>query len=219
MKAYLGEIKPKPPEVVERIAILSTLGGPEYVLDFFAGSGTTGHAIINLNREDGGRRKFILIEMGEYFDTVLLPRITKVMYAPEWKDGKPQREATPMEAERTPRLIKIIRLESYEDTLHNLVAPSTLERVKEIEVAYKHLTGDAYYLHYWIELPLREAETCLRTLDLAHPFNYSLEILTDDGPVRKPVDLIETFNYLYGLRVRRYETWYNKKKTTTGNTV
>ncbi len=211
MKAYLGEIKPKPPELVERIAILSTLGGPEYVLDFFAGSGTTGHAIINLNREDGGRRKFILIEMGEYFDTVLLPRITKVMYAPEWKDGKPQREATPMEAERTPRLIKIIRLESYEDTLHNLVAPSTLERVKEMEVAYKHLTGDAYYLHYWIELPLREAETCLRTLDLAHPFNYSLEILTDDGPVRKPVDLIETFNYLYGLRVRRYETWYNKK--------
>lgn len=43
-------------------------------LDYFAGSGTTAHAIINLNRRDGGKRKFILVEMGDYFDTLLLPR-------------------------------------------------------------------------------------------------------------------------------------------------
>ncbi|MDZ7665090.1 MAG: DNA methyltransferase [Desulfotignum sp.] len=43
------------------------------ILDYFAGSGTTGHAVINLNREDNGHRKFILAEMGDYFDTVLLP--------------------------------------------------------------------------------------------------------------------------------------------------
>ena len=55
------------------------------VADYFAGSGTTGHAVINLNREDGGERKFILVEMGEYFDTVLLPRIKKVTFSPEWK--------------------------------------------------------------------------------------------------------------------------------------
>jgi adenine-specific DNA-methyltransferase len=180
------------------------------VYDFFAGFGTTGHAVINLNREDGGRRKFILVEMAEYFDTVLLPRIAKVMYTPEWKDGKPKRKATPEEAERTPRLVKILRLESYEDTLHNLAAPSTLECAAKFEVAYKQLVGeDAYHLRYWIKLPLREAETCLRALDLAYPFAYSLEILTDNGPVRKPVDVVETFNYLYGLRVRRHETWCN----------
>ena len=57
-------------------------------IDYFAGSGTTGHAVINLNREDGGQRKFILVEMGEYFDTVLLPRIKKVTFAPEWKNGR-----------------------------------------------------------------------------------------------------------------------------------
>ncbi|MBL8514090.1 MAG: site-specific DNA-methyltransferase, partial [Betaproteobacteria bacterium] len=39
-------------------------------LDFFAGSGTTGHAVLNLNREDAGTRKFMLVEMGEYFDSV-----------------------------------------------------------------------------------------------------------------------------------------------------
>ncbi len=179
-----------------------------YVLDFFAGSGTTGHAVINLNREDGGRRRFILVEMGEYFDTVLVPRIAKVMYTPAWKEGKPQRPATPEEAARTPRLVKILRLESYDDALHNLAAPSTLERAAAFAGAYRALAGEeAYCLRYWLELPLRQAETCLRTLDLAHPFAYSLEILTDAGPQRKPVDLVETFNYLYGLRVRRCETW------------
>jgi adenine-specific DNA-methyltransferase len=180
----------------------------DWIMDFFAGSGTTGHAVINLNREDGGQRKFILVEMGEYFDTVLLPRIAKVMYTPEWKGGKPERKATPEEAERTPRLVKILRLESYEDALHNLAAPSTLERAKEREAAYKELAGeDRYRLRYWIELPLEAADTTLRALDLRHPFRYSLEILTEDGPVHKPVDVVETFNYLYGLRVCRCETW------------
>lgn len=200
---------PKPVRLLSRVVTIGAAQN-DIVLDFFAGSGTTGHAVINLNREDGGRRKFILVEMDEYFDTILLPRIAKVMYTPEWKDGKPKRNATPQEAERTPRLVKILRLESYEDALHNMAAPSTLERVDEHEKAYKALVGeDEYRLYYWIELPLKEAETCLRTLDLAHPYTYSLEILTDDGPVRKPVDVVETFIYLYGLRVRRYETWHN----------
>ena len=42
----------------------------DVVLDHFAGSGTTGHAVINLDREDGAHRKFVLVEMGEQFDTV-----------------------------------------------------------------------------------------------------------------------------------------------------
>ena len=94
------------------------------ILDYFAGSGTTGHAVINLNREDGGDRRFILVEVGEHFDTVLLPRLKKVTYSPEWKDGKPVRQATAEEAERSPRIMKVIRLESYEDTLNNLHVPT-----------------------------------------------------------------------------------------------
>lgn len=58
------------------------------VLDYFAGSGTTGHAIIELNRKDNGNRKYILVEMGEYFDTVVKPRIQKVIYSKEWSNGK-----------------------------------------------------------------------------------------------------------------------------------
>ena len=83
---------PKSIHTVEDSVFSVGLGRGDICLDYFAGSGTTGHAIINLNREDGGRRKFILVEMGDHFDTVLLPRIKKVTYAPEWKDGKPRRQ-------------------------------------------------------------------------------------------------------------------------------
>ena len=91
------------------------------VLDYFAGSGTTAHAVIEMNREDDGGRSFVLVEMAHYFDTVLLPRVKKITFSPKWKNGLPACLATPEEAERSPRIVKVVRLESYEDTLNNLV--------------------------------------------------------------------------------------------------
>ena len=59
-------------------------------LDYFAGSGTTAHATIALNRvDDSGKRKYILVEQGEYFDTVIKATYSKVVYSADWKDGKP----------------------------------------------------------------------------------------------------------------------------------
>ncbi len=83
------------------------------VLDYFAGSGTTAHAVINLNREDGGNRKYLLIEMGEYFHTVLLPRIKKVVYSKDWKDGEP------VSRQGSSHCFKYYALEQYEETLRN----------------------------------------------------------------------------------------------------
>ena len=83
------------------------------VLDYFAGSGTTAHAVINLNREDGGKRKYLLVEMGDYFHTVLLPRIKKVVYSKDWKDGKP------VSREGSSHCLKYYSLEQYEETLKN----------------------------------------------------------------------------------------------------
>jgi hypothetical protein len=81
------------------------------VLDFFAGSGTTAHAVINLNRADGGKRKYILIEMAGYFDTVLVPRIKKVVFSDKWKDGKAR------DGQGISHFMKYYQLEQYEDTL------------------------------------------------------------------------------------------------------
>jgi len=86
----------------------------DITVDFFAGSGTTGHAIIDLNRSDYGNFKYVLIEMGEYFYTVLMPRIKKVIYSKDWREGKP------VSRDGSSHMFKYVRLESYEDTLNNL---------------------------------------------------------------------------------------------------
>ncbi len=80
---------PKPTALIKYIQAISGVAGDGVTLDFFAGSGTTGHALIELNREDGGDRRYVLVEMGEYFESVLKPRILKVIYSKDWKDGKP----------------------------------------------------------------------------------------------------------------------------------
>ena len=85
------------------------------ILDFFAGSGTTGHATVNLNRADREKRKYCLIEMGDQFYSAALPRMQKVVYSADWKNGKPQNRNTGIS-----QIIKYMRLESYEDALSNI---------------------------------------------------------------------------------------------------
>lgn len=57
---------PKPVELVEKCMKIAT-NADSLILDFFAGSGTTGHAVAKFNREDAGKRKYILVEMADYF--------------------------------------------------------------------------------------------------------------------------------------------------------
>ena len=171
----------------------ATSESADMVLDYFAGSGTTGHAVINLNREDGGRRTFMLVEMGKYFDTILLPRIKKVTFAPEWKDGKPKRMATQEEAERSPRIVKYLRLESYEDALNNIEFDDASGQ--------RALQFEDYLLKYMLRWETRSSETLLNVEKLARPFSYKLTITRGDETDERVVDIPETFNYLLGLHV------------------
>ncbi|MGH7381115.1 MAG: site-specific DNA-methyltransferase [Candidatus Methylomirabilales bacterium] len=202
------------PKSVRLVQKCVEIGGAEgkVVLDFFAGSGTTGHAVIDLNRRDGSARKFILVECAAEFGSVVVPRIQKVMFSPEWKDGKPARLPTKEEAERTPRLVKVLRLESYEDALHNSFSDKAVERLAEREKAYREAVGDEEYrIRYLVKLPLEASDSMLNLAKLEHPFDYTLEVLTDHGPKTETVDLVETFNWLHGLRVHRLLTWVNEK--------
>jgi len=176
-------------------------------LDFFAGSATTGHAVINLNREDGGRRKFILVEMGDYFDTVLLPRIKKVTFTPEWKDGKPKRLATKEEAERSPRIVKVLRLESYEDTLNNLDLKRSEDQQSLLDSPEAKAEGgfrEEYTLKYMLDVESRGSQSLLNVEAFSDPTAYTLKVKRpgSDESREVKVDLIETFNWLIGLTVR-----------------
>ena len=69
---------PKPIELLERIISIS-MGKDDIILDSFAGSATTAHAILNKNQSDNGNRKYILIEMEDYAETITAERIKKVI--------------------------------------------------------------------------------------------------------------------------------------------
>lgn len=163
------------------------------ILDYFAGSSTTGHAAINLNRKDSGSRKYLLVEMGNYFDTVTKPRIEKVIYSNDWKDGKP------VSREGSSQCFKYLRLESYEDALNNLV----LQRTKEQQLALEATPEfkENYMLSYMLDVESKGS--LLNLQSFVHPFDYQLNIAAGMVGESQPtkVDLVETFNYLIGLHV------------------
>ncbi len=160
------------------------------VLDYFAGSGTTGHAVLNLNREDNGNRKYILVEMGEYFDTVTKPRIEKVVYSEDWKDGKP------VSRKGSSHAFKYLRLESYEDTLNNIV----------LSGGNYDLLGAArenYMLSYMLSTESAGSASLLNVEKLDKPFSYKMNITRNLESTECNIDLVETFNHLIGLTVVR----------------
>ncbi len=77
---------PKPVELVKRVLLLATKED-SIVLDSFAGSGTTAHSVLELNKQDGGHRKFILIEMEDYAETITAERVKRVINGYADKEG------------------------------------------------------------------------------------------------------------------------------------
>ena len=82
---------PKPHRLIE--FVLKVAGTKDtLILDSFAGSGTTAHAVLNMNKADGGHRKFILVEMGDYADTITAERVKRVIKG--YGEGKNAVEGT-----------------------------------------------------------------------------------------------------------------------------
>lgn len=202
---------PKPTSLISYLIPFNDTNSPSSstILDFFAGSGTTGHAVINLNREDGGARKYLLVEMGDYFDSVTKPRVLKAAYSKEWKDG------LPVGRDGVSQIVKYLRLEQYEDTLNNLVTrrpgddfPGLFEQTRR--------------LGYLLDSETRESLFNLQWFD--NPFDVRLRVTRGQETREQTIDLVETFNYLLGLRVER-QTWPRdglctvEGRTTRGETA
>ena len=77
---------PKPSKLILKIISLVS-DKNSIILDSFAGSGTTAHAVLNLNKQDGGNRKFILIEMEDYAETITAERVKRVINGYSDKEG------------------------------------------------------------------------------------------------------------------------------------
>lgn len=182
---------PKSVYAVEDCLRVSGMQSKSIALDYFAGSGTTGHAVINLNREDNGNRKYILCEMAEYFNSVTKPRIEKVIYSEDWKDGKP------VSRKGISQCFKYIRLEQYEDTLNNLQPKN-----QRLDFDNENGKGDfeeTYFLRYMLDT---ETKGNLFNLEwFKNPFAMSIKTTKDNELVDTHADMVETFNYLIGLNV------------------
>lgn len=189
---------PKPTALVQNVASLS---GDEdsVVMDCFGGSGTTAEAVLRLNAKDDGGRRYLVMESGSHFDHAILPRMKKVAYSRDWKDGKP------LSREGHSHLFKYIRLESYDDCLNNLELKRT-QAQDDLLTEAKDFRED-YTLRYMLDVETRGSASLLNVQQFTDPFSYQLKVSTGTVGETKAVkvDLVETFNWLVGLTVKHMD--------------
>jgi adenine-specific DNA-methyltransferase len=174
------------------------------VLDFFGGSGTTIHSLITIARETKEKLNYVLVEQGEYFDTIIKPRIQKVVYSADWKDGKATAPHTGIS-----HAFKVLKLESYEDTLNNLQLRRTEAQHNLLDMLPQSAQED-YLLRYLLDIESRGSLLSVEHFD--RPFDCKLKITVDSAGAyeERSIDLVETFNYLIGLRVKHIDMQLDK---------
>jgi len=167
------------------------------IVDYFGGSGTTAHAAFMLYREGLGCFDFCLIESGEHFNSVLLPRVLRSGLSSRWEDG------LPTAPDAVPSLVVSLELESFDDALDSVVmsSPPDLGAV----VADGVQVAEDYILRYMLDLDSRDS--LLNIEQFRKPWSYTIKSRKSGKLEDTPVDLVETFNYLLGLRVERYDTF------------
>ncbi|MBR8087527.1 site-specific DNA-methyltransferase [Burkholderia vietnamiensis] len=191
---------PKSVKTLEQAFWMQSFGKSNFtVLDYFAGSGTTAHATLSLNRKDGAQRNYVLVEQGEYFETVLKPRLQKVVFSADWANGMPTAPETGIS-----HCFKVLKLESYEDTLNNLQLCAAVGQ-DDLFAKLPQQAKDDYLLHYMLDVESRAS--LLSVEDFKKPFDYTLNVAIDSAGAYEPrkIDLVETFNYLTGLRVKHID--------------
>ncbi|MBU4259608.1 MAG: site-specific DNA-methyltransferase [Proteobacteria bacterium] len=152
----------------------------DIVLDFFAGSGTTAHAVINSNREDSKKRKYILVEMGNYFISTIIPRVKKVIFSDNWKNGKAY------EGKGISHFIKYYELEQYEEALANC---------KYADGDLFNKVSDKAYQDY----VFMKDEKMLKALEIDYKNN---KVKVDLSKLYDGIDVAETLSNLTGKWIK-----------------
>lgn len=169
--------------------VIATTSQPgDWVMDFFLGSGTA----VAMAHKMG--RKWIGIELGEHFHSIILPRMKKVLFGDKpgisreigWQGGG---------------FFKYHTLEQFDDALENIHFEDASSASNEI---------DDEVVRYLLNYCPGGNQVVLDVSRFRDPFNYRLKILHNSrqqdgrwGSISSGVDLPETFNYLLGLTVKR----------------
>ena len=182
---------PKSVYAVEDCLSVSGAHEDALVLDIFAGSGTTPHAVMNLNREDVGYRKFLIFESNDYIHSFTIPRIQKAAAATKWSIGKAS------EIDGAGLFLKIHNLEQYEDTLASLG-----HDMNEDDTGDLPFQDSAFALRYRLDKHSRALYCGIARF--SSPFGYQLKRAEGSGEALPcEVDLVESIPYLLGLDISR----------------
>ncbi|MCT7603423.1 site-specific DNA-methyltransferase [Aliarcobacter butzleri] len=190
----------KPLKLINRL-IDSVISEKKYILDFFAGSGTTGQAVIQNNINENKKNSFLLCEANEYFDSKLKKRILYTVYYEKYSS-----------------LVKYYRLEQYEDTLENSKLQSSSDTdsyIKALEPLKEHMSElyASKYMSLYKDFISRESKALLMDDSIFfNPFNFTLRVNIDSQIVEKKMDLVETFNTLKGIEVQGMKLRYLEDK-------
>jgi len=192
LKNFFGNEKvfnnPKTSKLIKNI--LTYPANCDVVLDFFAGSGTTGNAVLDINKNntEDSSKKYLLVEMGGYFDSVLKPRIQKVIYSENWKEGKPLDANGSLK-----QIFKYQTFEQYEDLINRIEVGGEMPENLPLSYLYK---PEEYLLD--------------SNLNIKKPFDNT--VLFGKNNTESKVDLIETYNYLKGYEVKSIKSFTENNK-------
>jgi adenine-specific DNA-methyltransferase len=187
-------------EILLKRVIESTSNEGDLVMDFFLGSGTTTAVAHKL------KRKWIGVEMGEHFWTIVLPRMKKVLYYDKSGISKEKDVKEKYNEKTAGGFFKYQIIEQYEDTLDNI-------ELKEDQKA-QELFKDEYLIKYFLDFETKDSPYLLNIENLKNPFNYRLKFnLQEVGePKEVIVDIPETFNYLLGIKLKKIKKRKNNNK-------
>jgi adenine-specific DNA-methyltransferase len=138
-----------------------------------------------LNAEDNGNRKFLLVEMEDYFDTVIVPRVKKLSYSLSWSNGRPEK------IDGRGIFCKYYDLEQYETVLRRTI-------YKESH-PFSVLSGETIYQQYVFLKDLKMLESML--ID-----RKSNKIHIDLSKLYPNIDHAETLSNLIGKPIRKIKT-------------
>jgi adenine-specific DNA-methyltransferase len=167
------------------------VGRGNLVADYFAGSGTTVHALLQLNQTTKLGLRWLVVESGPNFAEIILPRIKKAAFSTEWLKGKPVGTKGPGV------FFRAQVFEQYEDTLENLEIDPV--HGESIELLFDN---PALALRYRLRQVSREIYCGIEHFKT--PFGYELKRASaGEETLPSEVDLVETLPYLLGMAVSR----------------
>ncbi len=177
--------------VEESLKVSGATDDDALVIDFFAGSGTTAHAVLQMNANSDTNTKFLVVEVNKYFEAVTLPRIKKVSASLDWEGGAAEKLSGPG------AFLRVQALEQYDDTLESL--DTGIGEGESGELVFQDV---AFALRYRLDATARSLYCGVDRF--TQPIGYKLKRAGGGGEAQPhDVDLVESIPHLPGLDVIR----------------